>query len=46
MERVPLFMTKSPDDVDAEKSPALAAMQAMIYDDDLDTPEGDDQAVY
>jgi hypothetical protein len=39
-------MTKSPDDVDAEKSPALAAMQAMIYDDDLDTPEGDDQAVY
>ena len=38
---MPLFMTKSPDDVDVEKSPAIAAFQAMIYNDDLDTPEGD-----
>ncbi|XP_062509086.1 tetratricopeptide repeat protein 4-like [Corticium candelabrum] len=39
MEQVPLFMTKSPDNVDADKCPALAAMQAIIYDDDMDTPE-------
>lgn len=40
MEQVPLFMTKSPDEVDVQKSPAVAAMQAMIYDDEMDTPEG------
>ncbi|KAJ0065514.1 hypothetical protein NL108_012774 [Boleophthalmus pectinirostris] len=38
MERIPLFMTKAPDEIDPKKYPGLAALQAMIHDEDR-TPE-------
>eukprot|EP01137_Pigoraptor_chileana_P019545 Opistho-2@80713 len=37
MEKVPLFMTKSPDSINSEDAPALAALQSIIYEDS--TPE-------
>lgn len=39
LEQIPLFMTKAPETVDAEKAPALAALQDLKYE--LETPEGE-----
>eukprot|EP00118_Oscarella_pearsei_P011290 m.74753 g.74753 ORF g.74753 m.74753 type:complete len:289 (+) comp35913_c0_seq1:96-962(+) len=36
IERTPFFMTKSPDTIDPDESPALAAMQALKYDSSSD----------
>lgn len=33
IEQIPLFMTRSPTEVDAEASPALAALQQMIHEE-------------
>ena len=33
LEQIPLFMTRSPEAVDPEKSPALAALQDIKYED-------------
>lgn len=38
LEKIPLFMKNVPEEIDPEKSPALAALQAIKYE--LDTPEG------
>ncbi|XP_046847022.1 tetratricopeptide repeat protein 4-like [Xenia sp. Carnegie-2017] len=34
LENVPLFMTKSPDEINPDKAPALAAMQAIKFEED------------
>ncbi|XP_028413281.1 tetratricopeptide repeat protein 4-like [Dendronephthya gigantea] len=34
LENIPLFMTKSPEEVDPEKAPAIAAMQALKFEED------------
>ena len=31
LEQIPLFMTKPPDEINAESAPALAALQDLIY---------------
>ncbi len=31
LENIPLFMTKSPEEIDPEKAPGLAALQALKY---------------
>ena len=33
IEQIPLFMSKSPDVIDPERSPALAALQLLKYED-------------
>ena len=38
LEQVPLFMTQSPEKVDAESAPALAALQDLKYSEA--TPQG------
>ena len=38
MEHIPLFMTRSPDEIDPEKAPALAALQDIKYEEE--TPQG------
>lgn len=37
-ERIPMFMTSAPDEFDPQKYPELAAMQAILHDEDR-TPE-------
>ena len=34
LENIPLFMTKSPEEVDPEKAPGVAAMQALKFEED------------
>uniref|UniRef100_A0A3B4BEB3 Cns1/TTC4 wheel domain-containing protein n=1 Tax=Periophthalmus magnuspinnatus TaxID=409849 RepID=A0A3B4BEB3_9GOBI len=38
MDRIPIFMTKAPDEIDPKKYPELVALQSMIHDEDR-TPE-------
>lgn len=38
-DRVPMFMKKAPDEIDPEKYPELACLQAIIHDEDR-PPEG------
>lgn len=38
-DRVPMFMTKAPDEIDPEKYPELACLQAIVHDEDR-PPEG------
>lgn len=38
LEQIPLFMTKTPSTVDPDKSPGLAALQALKYE--TETAEG------
>lgn len=39
-DRVPMFMKKAPDEIDPEKYPELACLQAIIHDEDR-PPEGE-----
>ena len=39
MEKIPLFMTKAPEEIDPKTHPQLACLQALIHDEDR-TPEG------
>ncbi|RDD42202.1 Tetratricopeptide repeat protein 4 [Trichoplax sp. H2] len=39
LQKVPLLMTEQPDEIDPETSPALAALQALKYENDEDPPE-------
>lgn len=38
-DRVPMFMKKAPDEIDPEKYPELACLQAIVHDEDR-PPEG------
>ena len=38
LEQIPLFMSKTPSSVDPDKSPGLAALQALKYE--METAEG------
>lgn len=38
-DRVPMFMKKAPEEIDPEKYPELACLQAIVHDEDR-PPEG------
>lgn len=44
LEQIPLFMTRSPETIDPEKAPAVAALQDMKYEDQ--TPHGGCDAIH
>ncbi|KAM3915765.1 tetratricopeptide repeat protein 4 [Leptodactylus fuscus] len=38
-EKIPMFMKKAPEDIDPEKAPELACLQAMLFDNDRSPEE-------